>query len=138
MSAIWIGGLSSSTIEKIDNKENYMSSKVTVVTDVLMARIISGEYVDFLPPQDKLSRSLRVSRTSVREAISKLEVWNVLAVRPKTGTKINAPTAWSLVNLPVVKYRLMSEGRELSVDTIDSLLAEIRASLLEVATHPGD
>lgn len=112
-----------------------MSSKVTAVTDVLMTRIISGEYVNFLPPQDKLSQSLGVSRTCVREAISKLEVWNVVAVRPKTGTKINPPTAWSLVNLPVVTCRLMAEGRELSVETIDHLLEEMRASLLEIATQ---
>jgi DNA-binding FadR family transcriptional regulator len=111
-----------------------MTSKVTTVTDVLMARIVSGQYVHVLPPQDKLSLNLKVSRTSVREAVSKLEVWNVVAVRPKTGTKINPPKDWSMVSLPVVKYRLMSEGRGLSVETIDSLLEEIRATLLEVVT----
>lgn len=105
------------------------TSKVTVVTDLLMTRIVSGEYKDVLPPQDVLSRNLCTSRTTVREAISKLEAWNVLTVRPKIGTKINPPNMWTLVNIGLVQYRLRAMGGVLSLEEIAKLVREIEASL---------
>jgi DNA-binding FadR family transcriptional regulator len=106
------------------------ASKVTAVTDVLMARIISGEYSKVLPPQDVLSRNLEVSRTVIREAISKLEAWNVLSVRPKTGTTIKPSDQWTMVNVPVVKYRFLAQGLGLNRATVDMLVEEIRTTLL--------
>jgi DNA-binding FadR family transcriptional regulator len=109
------------------------ASKVAAVTELLMARIVSGEYKDVLPPQDVLARNLCVGRPSVREAISKLEAWNVLSVRPKTGTTIKPPSEWALVNVPMVLCRCKAEGVTLDSVTIDMVIAEIRSTLIDAA-----
>jgi DNA-binding FadR family transcriptional regulator len=111
-----------------------VNSKVVATTDVLMARIVSGEYVGFLPAQDALARDLNVSRTSIREAISKLEVWNVVCVKPKIGSRINPASAWALVNVPFIMTRLKMQGLTLDEVVVDALVAEIRATLTKAIT----
>ena len=104
-------------------------SKVDTVTDTLMSRIVSKEYRQTIPPQDALSRDLKVSRTVLREAISKLEAWNVLSVRPKTGTTINPPNLWTIVNVSLIKSRLLASEMVLDEISIELILGEIRETL---------
>ncbi len=64
----------------------------------------------FLPPQEELSKALGVSRTVLREALSRLEYLKVISVRPKIGTKINHSNDWLVVNVDVLKWRKRLEN----------------------------
>lgn len=108
-------------------------SKVAFTTDYLMAKIVNGEFATTIPPQDVLSKELKISRTVLREAISKLESWNVLTIRPKTGTRINPVTAWSVINTPIAAYRLVGQDHSGSIALIDQMLADLRVKLVTIA-----
>jgi DNA-binding FadR family transcriptional regulator len=112
-------------------EKNIMAiSKVDAVTDVLLDLIVKGEFKDTLPPQDVLSSNFGISRTTVREAISKLESWNVVVVRPKIGTKINPPNTWAMVNVALLQHRFKAEGIEIDSVMIERVVDEIRTTLL--------
>ena len=51
-----------------------------------------------IPPQDELSRQHEASRTSIREALVILEFLNVIKVKPKIGTVVNAPSKWLMID----------------------------------------
>ena len=52
----------------------------------------------YLPPSDQLAKELGVSRTALREAVAVLIYLNVLAPKPKLGTKILPESSWLLDN----------------------------------------
>lgn len=75
-----------------------------------------------LPPQDVLSRQMNVSRTVLREALSKLEYLNVISVRPKKGTTINPPSQWRVINGDVLEWRVRAgeDAARVASDTISA------------------
>jgi DNA-binding FadR family transcriptional regulator len=81
------------------------TSLVRKTLDALMEVVLDSTPGSFFPPQDELSRQLEVSRTVLREALSRLEHMNVITIRPKIGTKINAASEWRVVNTEVLIWR---------------------------------
>jgi DNA-binding FadR family transcriptional regulator len=90
-----------------------MASLVDKTLDRLLEIVIETGSGGTIPPQDKLATQLEVSRTVLREAISKLLMLGVITVRPKVGTTVNDTSKWKLVNDDVIAWRLRSgEARE--------------------------
>jgi len=85
-----------------DSTFNAKSMVARVLKDVLSS-IADGEYAGTLPPQELLAKKLGVSRSVMREALVILRFCNVLVMRPKTGTTINARSEWkaALLDEPV-------------------------------------
>jgi DNA-binding FadR family transcriptional regulator len=84
------------------------SSLVSKTLDALMKVIFACEPGQPIPPQDQLSRQFGVSRTVLREALSKLEYLNVISVRPKIGTRVNPPAEWRVINSDVLQWRIQA------------------------------
>jgi DNA-binding FadR family transcriptional regulator len=83
-----------------------MTTSSTLVTrslQTLITRINDGTHKDSLPPQDVLAKDLGVGRSVMREALVILRFCNVLTIRPKTGTKINAREQWNAAILGMVE-----------------------------------
>jgi DNA-binding FadR family transcriptional regulator len=78
-------------------------------------------------PQDELSVLFGVSRTVLREAVSKLEYLGVVSSRPKIGTVINEPSAWKLVNTDVIVWR--TRAGETKSQVCESVAQLIGASI---------
>ncbi len=75
--------------------ENFSEIKVESPTDKIIrqirALITSGQISsgDKLPPERKLAEKLGVSRSSVRDAIQKLEFYGILKTLPQSGTVVS-------------------------------------------------
>jgi DNA-binding FadR family transcriptional regulator len=93
----------------------------------IIDRIVAKTYEDVLPPQDLLAGRLNVSRSVLREVVAKLEAYNILAVRPKTGTSIVAPSEWNVVNRDVIVCSLAAGVSPAEIcAALDAACAEIK------------
>lgn len=96
-----------------------MASLVDKTLDRLLEIVIKEGPGGSIPPQDQIAAQFDVSRTVLREAISKLLTLGVLTVRPKVGTTINETSKWRVINADVIEWRIRAgEARE-------NVLAEI-------------
>jgi DNA-binding FadR family transcriptional regulator len=91
-----------------------INSLVNKTLDRLMEVIFSTEPGCTIPAQEELSIRFGVSRTVLREALSKLEYLNVITARPKTGSKVNPPAEWRVINSDVLQWRVQA-GEPVSV-----------------------
>ena len=96
-----------------------MASLVDKTLDRLLEVVIEKGAGGSVPPQDQLAQQFGVSRTVLREAISKLLMLGVLSVRPKIGTTVNEVSNWKVVNADVIAWRLRTG------ETRESVLADI-------------
>ncbi|QUN41452.1 FadR family transcriptional regulator (plasmid) [Burkholderia cenocepacia] len=81
-------------------------SRVEVSLDLLAGTIVTRSYPDqLLPPQDVLAAEFGVSRTVLREAISRLLARNMVEVRPKSGTRVVDARQWRVIDQEVVRWR---------------------------------
>ncbi|MFL9934237.1 GntR family transcriptional regulator [Paraburkholderia sp. RL18-103-BIB-C] len=85
-------------------------SKVEIALDVLVALVIQTGAGGKIPPQDELARQMGISRTVLREALSKLEFLNVVQIRPKLGTVVSAPNDWKTRNDEVIEWKARMGG----------------------------
>lgn len=91
----------------------------------LLELVLASETGARIPSQPDLATKFGVSRTVLREAISRLLFLNVITVRPKTGTTVNAPERWMSVNADVLKWRLKAgEPKEKIVESTVSAARE--------------
>lgn len=91
----------------------------------LLELVLASETGARIPSQPELALKFGVSRTVLREAISRLLLLNVITVRPKTGTTVNAPDRWMSVNADVLKWRLKAgESKEKIVESTVSAARE--------------
>jgi DNA-binding transcriptional regulator YhcF (GntR family) len=94
-------------------------SSVETTLQLLMEAIIAGEFDSGVPPQDVLALRYKVSRTVLREAVSKLEASNIVLSRPKIGTKVRPRSDWQLLNYVVAKnYLKNNQSKKLLLDTL--------------------
>ena len=111
----------------------------------LGVRIVSGDLADrdVLPTEPVLAGELGVSRNALREAIKVLARKGLVAVRPKTGTRIRPRREWSLLDREVLEW-MNSSGQHVQqlLDLTEfrmifepkaSYLAAKRASTEEIA-----
>lgn len=76
------------------------------VVDALGLKIISGELSpgDLLPTEAELSRSLGISRPSLREGLRALAQKGLLEGRTRRGTTINEKTHWNVLDPDVLRW----------------------------------
>ena len=67
-----------------------VKNPVDLIIEQIRELIISGSINpgDKLPPERKLADHLGVSRSQIREAINKLQIYGIVKVRPQSGTYI--------------------------------------------------
>ncbi|MFO1070987.1 MAG: FadR/GntR family transcriptional regulator [Geminicoccaceae bacterium] len=115
-----------------------------VVQD-LGARILKGEFApgDRLPNETELTASLKVSRTSVREAIKFLSAKGLVEARPRLGMIVREREAWNLLDPEIMQWqqlhghdpqlvRSLLEARR-AIEPAAAGMAAERATPIEVA-----
>jgi DNA-binding GntR family transcriptional regulator len=91
-----------------------------------------------LPPgsilrEDELMRELRIGRTPLREAIKRLALENLVAIKPRRGTSVTDVNAADIVHIAEVRAELEGQAAELAARrmspdgraTAQTLLAEL-------------
>lgn len=80
----------------------------TQVMHLLGRRIVAGDFRvgDTLPVEPILCRRFGVSRTTLREAVKKLHGKGMIAIAPKSGTRVRPPSEWSQLDPDVIGWRL--------------------------------
>lgn len=97
------------------------------VMDALGAAIMRGRFAEgeSLPTEPELCARFRVSRTPLREAIKTLHGKGMLAVAPKSGTRVRPCRDWHQLDPDVLRWRLQT-GPD---DDILRQLYELRAAI---------
>jgi len=83
----------------------------TQVMNLLGRRIVAGDFGigEKLPVEPALCRRFRVSRTTLREAVKKLHGKGLVAIAPKSGTRVRPQTAWNQLDADVLGWRLRGD-----------------------------
>jgi DNA-binding FadR family transcriptional regulator len=96
--------------------QKYRGARVHLaVTREIGSRILWGEFSpgDVLPNETAWSRTLRVSRSAVRESIKVLVGKGLLMARPRIGTTVEPREHWNLLDRDVLAwYSAMPAKRE--------------------------
>jgi len=84
---------------------------VKAVIDEIILKVRKGELVpgQKLPPERQLISQLKVSRTSIREALKSLELLNVLEIKPGKGTYVKPLNFNSIMNPAKLTFNLKKE-----------------------------
>jgi GntR family transcriptional regulator, galactonate operon transcriptional repressor len=80
------------------------------VVEELGRKIVGGEFGEtgMLPTEPQLAADLGVSRNVLREAIKVLAAKGLVAVRPKTGTRVRPESDWNLLDREVLTWQAFS------------------------------
>ncbi len=79
------------------------STQIEAVFDALVADIVRGTYPPGtrLPAERELSRMLGASRPTLREALRRLDEWNLVSARRGSGIVVREMRDWMIEVLPV-------------------------------------
>lgn len=79
------------------------STQIDAVFDTLVADIVRGTYAPGtrLPAERELSRMLGASRPTLREALRRLDEWNLVSARRGSGIVVREMRDWMIEVLPV-------------------------------------
>jgi len=79
------------------------STQIELVFDALVADIVRGTYPPGtrLPAERELSRMLGASRPTLREALRRLDEWNLVSARRGSGIVVREMRDWMIDVLPV-------------------------------------
>lgn len=100
-----------------------MTTNSDQVLDRLLDLVIKTKAGMQIPPQNELAAQMGISRTLLREAVVKLDYLGVVSVRPKTGTTVNEPSKWRLVNYDVAAWRMRAG------DTKEQVRADVKLAI---------
>ena len=81
------------------------------------------------------SRKLRVSRSAYREAIRILVAKGLVESRPKTGTRVSAPSRWHLLDPEVLGWAFANEPDQALMGSLFELRMIIEPAAAELAAH---
>src|SRR6187402_3998214 len=82
--------------------------------DALGRAIVTGRYDnERFPTEDELTSSYEVSRTVTREAVKMLTAKGLLKAKPRAGTTVQPPSAWSFFDPDVLRWMM---ERKFSLD----------------------
>lgn len=83
---------------------------------MLGMRIASGTYPvgEALPVESELAQDLRVSRSTIREAVRSLVTLGMLEVRTRAGTRVRPRHCWNVLDRTVLGW-MMQEGADAAV-----------------------
>lgn len=105
------------------------------VFETLLAHILSGKRVagSRLPGERDLSRKFGVSRTTLREAVRRLEAWNVLQTRRGVGISVRPYRDWSIEVISMYLQIGTQHAEQASLDVVlVDTLAMRRAIIIEI------
>ena len=108
---------------------------IDTVFEKLLADIVGGHYAAGarLPAERELSRQLGASRPTLREALRRLDEWNLVEPRRGSGIVIRPYREWSLeVIAAYLKYGKPQPGQPSIARIILDMLAVRKAVVLEV------
>jgi GntR family transcriptional regulator, galactonate operon transcriptional repressor len=80
----------------------------TQVMHLLGQRIVAGDFRvgESMPVEATLCRRFAVSRTTLREAMKKLHGKGLIAIAPKSGTRVRPASDWNQLDPDVLAWRL--------------------------------
>ncbi|WP_093841570.1 FadR/GntR family transcriptional regulator [Streptomyces aidingensis] len=89
------------------------------VVDELGRRIVGGAWEPGqpLPVEEALAADIGVSRGVLREAVKALAAKGMLAVRPRTGTRVLPPEHWNHLDRDVLRWKQAGDPAALLRDT---------------------
>lgn len=108
--------------------------KSSIIADQILQKIKSGEYKvgDKLPSERVLSEQMGVSRPSLREAISALQIVGILESRPGDGSYVSTP---STTEDPSIQALTVLEQSDSPFEVLQARRAvEIGVALLAIET----
>jgi len=97
--------------------------------DALAAFVRSAPAGTKLPPERQLAQRLGVSRTTLRDGVSRLALLGLLEVRQGDGTYVRSPTALQLVPL----LRPLIEGRGSTIEELVELKRHLEPAVAAMA-----
>jgi DNA-binding FadR family transcriptional regulator len=102
--------------------------------------IVTGKYdKERFPTEDELTARYEVSRTVTREAVKMLTAKGLLRAKPRAGTTVQPPSAWSVFDADVLRWML---ERKFSLELLRHfnelrVAIEPQAAALAAAAAPG-
>ena len=108
--------------------------------DQLGRAIVTGRYDnERFPTEDELTSRYAVSRTVTREAVKMLTAKGLLKAKPRAGTTVQPPSAWSFFDPDVLRWLL---ERKFSLDLLRHFnelrtAIEPQAAALAAQAKPG-
>ncbi len=111
------------------------TTAIDAIFEKLISAIVSGQYAPGvrLPAERELSRQLGASRPTLREALRRLDEWNLVEPRRGSGIVVRPYRDWSIeVIAAYVRYGKPAEGQPSIARILLDLLAIRRALVLEV------
>jgi DNA-binding FadR family transcriptional regulator len=108
--------------------------------DALGRAIVTGRYDnERFPTEDELTARYAVSRTVTREAVKMLTAKGLLKAKPRAGTTVQPPAAWSFFDPDVLRWLL---ERKFSLDLLRHFnelrtAIEPQAAALAALAQPG-
>ncbi|GAB3253294.1 FadR/GntR family transcriptional regulator [Nocardioides dilutus] len=112
----------------------------SALTGDLVERIVRGQYPpgSSMPSEPALCESFSVSRTVVREAVKVLQEKGLVQVRRGSGTTVNPPVMWNMLDELVLTASIAEEG---GLDVLDDLVVTRRileSDMAHVAARHAD
>lgn len=97
--------------------------------------IVTGHFAegDLLPPEADMRARYAVSRTSLREAYSKLAAKGLIAARPKVGTRVRIRDHWNMLDQDVLVWHLQTVPANEIVADLYTLRRMIEPAAAELA-----
>jgi DNA-binding FadR family transcriptional regulator len=111
------------------------TTAIDTIFEKLLAAIVSGQYAAGvrLPAERELSRQLGASRPTLREALRRLDEWNLVEPRRGSGIVVRPYRDWSIeVIAAYLRYGKPADGQPTISRILLDLLAIRRALVLEV------
>jgi DNA-binding FadR family transcriptional regulator len=111
------------------------TTAIDAIFEKLIAAIVSGQYAAGvrLPAERELSRQLGASRPTLREALRRLDEWNLVEPRRGSGIVVRPYRDWSIEVLAAyVRYGKPTAEQPTIARILLDLLAIRRALVLEV------
>ena len=106
--------------------------------EALGRAIVTGRYDnERFPTEDELTARYAVSRTVTREAVKMLTAKGLLKAKPRAGTTVQPPSAWSFFDPDVLRWLL---ERKFSLDLLrhfNELRTAIEPQAAALAAHAG-
>src|ERR1700712_1390245 len=84
-----------------------------------------------LPKESEMLSNLRVSRTTLREALKILETKGFIVAKPRAGTRVRAPEFWNTLDPTVLSWQRGGEDK----DALAKELFEIRLAIEPLAAR---
>ncbi|MFC4998393.1 FadR/GntR family transcriptional regulator [Dactylosporangium cerinum] len=116
------------------------ASLAKALTGELVERIVRGTYEpgSALPPEPVLCETYSVSRTVVRESVKVLQEKGLVQVRQGSGTVVNPPTMWDLLDELVLAAAIAVDEKLVVLDDVVVTRRVLESDMANVAARLAD